>query len=284
MREESAVLGQIREWARVLETVRAVIVTSSRADPRRKPDLLSDYDVQVFVRDTETIARDDTWLHPFGSVMVRWPLRPQHTFSPAWITQLVVFDDGVRIDFQFTAGEERLADVHDPYFLVVLDKEGMTRLWTPPACRPHEIAQPTSEAFRESVNDFWWDIVYVAKGLWRGELSYARSMLDGSIRIESLARLLEWYVGATAGWDTQIGVHGRWLHRALDGPTWAEYLRTFGDSSLDNCWSALFATMELARKLGRVVAESLGYEYPQRVDLGVSSFIQTLAPVARPPP
>lgn len=56
--------------------VQTVILTSSRADPLRGPDLLSDDDLQVFVRGTGLVTRDDAWLEPFGAIMARWPLAP----------------------------------------------------------------------------------------------------------------------------------------------------------------------------------------------------------------
>jgi aminoglycoside 6-adenylyltransferase len=281
MKADPAVIDRICSWARELDDVRTVILTSSRADPRREPDLLSDYDLQVFVRDTGLVTRDDAWLEPFGPVMVRWPLAPRPTFDPAWITQLVHFADGVRIDFQFTAGKERRADEHDPFFAVLVDKDGLASSWVPPA-EPLPGSGPPPEAdFGETMNDFWWDILYVAKGLWRGELPYARSMLDGAIRDECLARLLEWYVGITRDWNAEVGAHGRWLERVLDGGTWSAYLKTFADPSPAAGWSAMFAAMDLAAQIGRQVAAKLGYPYPEQVDRSVQAYIRSLAPAPR---
>ena len=56
MKADPAVIDRIRAWATSLDDVRTVILTSSRADPRREPDLLSDYDLQVFVRDPTLIS------------------------------------------------------------------------------------------------------------------------------------------------------------------------------------------------------------------------------------
>jgi aminoglycoside 6-adenylyltransferase len=52
------------------------------------------------VSDIEPFLEGDEWLEAFGSVMVRWPLRPRSTFDENWLTRLVLFNDGVRIDFQ----------------------------------------------------------------------------------------------------------------------------------------------------------------------------------------
>ena len=281
MRSENAVLDQIRDWADSWDNVRAVILTGSRADPGRQPDVLSDYDVQVFVRDTDRIVRDDEWLRPLGTVMVRWPIRPRPTFSEDWITQLVLFDDGVRIDFQITAKRNRLTDEHDNWYKILADKDHLAESWGAPTFGTGASKVPTAEAYQDRLNAFWWDIIYVAKGLWRGELNYARYVLDSTIRFETLQPLLQWYIGVNQGWDVQTGLRGRWLHRHLDVSSWNDYTATFADSSPENNWSALFATISLVRRTGKAIGESLGYEYPDQVDRKVTKFIEMIRRLPR---
>jgi aminoglycoside 6-adenylyltransferase len=276
LRSEEIVLDQLRKWADSWENVRAVILTSSRADPRSKPDILSDYDVQVFVRDAAPFLRDDTWLKPFGSIMVRWPLRPKPTGNKDWITRLVLFDDGVRIDFQVTASGAPEIGVHDRYYRVILDKDGIADSLAEQSLPDNIISAPSLEDYQDRLNAFWWDIVYIAKGLWRGELNYARYMLDANIRFKKLVPLLTWYVGIHHGWDTEVGIYGRWLFRFLDDATWDEYVATFAGSNPEHNWSALFAAMALVRRIGLAIGESLGYEYPAEVDRKVSAFIQSI--------
>lgn len=71
MRSEQEVINQLRRWADAQPNVRTLILTSSRADPHRQPDLLSDYDVEVFVRDVSPFTADDAWVRTFGRIMVR---------------------------------------------------------------------------------------------------------------------------------------------------------------------------------------------------------------------
>ncbi len=273
MRDEATVLRQVSEWAEATRNVRTVILTSSRADPLSQPDLLSDYDLRVFVRDIEPITRNDQWLQSFGSIMVRWPLTPQSTWRPGWTTQLIVFDDGVRIDFQFTEGTTAEFNQFDHSYRILCDKEHLADSWSGDSFSAL-IERPTLEAFLERINAFWWDILYVAKGLWRGELNYAKHILDGTIRYEKLLPVLRWYIGLEKGWDTRVGIHGRWLHRQLDQDTWDEYRRTFADAQTDRNWSALLATVGLFRRISKAVAAELGYDYPDQTDQKVSAFIE----------
>jgi aminoglycoside 6-adenylyltransferase len=276
MRTERAVLSQLRGWAESTENVRAVILTASRADPHRKPDLLSDYDVEVYVRDTQPMVRDDSWVTGFGSVMVRWPSRPRPTHSPEWITQIVLFDDGVRIDFQVTAGEPGESSELDGGYRVLVDKDNLTEHLPPPSYSGQAVGRPTAEAFASRMDAFWWDVVYVAKGLWRGELNYAKAMLDGTIRLDKLQPLLGWYAAGLRGRPVDVGVYGRWLRRYLDAPTWEHYLRTFAGAGSEDNWRALFETIGLVRAVGKRIAEAHGFEYPDEADAKVTAYIRAI--------
>jgi len=44
----------VTDWAKDNENVRAVVLTSSRANPQAPVDRLSDYDIELFVRDKGT--------------------------------------------------------------------------------------------------------------------------------------------------------------------------------------------------------------------------------------
>ena len=276
MRTERIVLSQLRSWAENVDNIRAVILVASRADPHRKSDLLSDYDIEVYVRDTGPMVRDDSWVSEFGSVMVRWPSWPRPTHSEEWVTQLILFDDGVRIDFQITARKPRESRELDSGYRILVDKDGLAERLPPPSYSRQAVRRPTAKVFDSRMNAFWWDIIYVAKGLWRGELTYAKGMLDGTIRIDKLHPLIEWYIGVLHGWSVDVGIYGRWFHYYLDGPTWKHYRRTYAGASLEDNWRALFETIEFARAVGKRVAEVHEFEYPDEVDKKVTGYIQTI--------
>ena len=50
LRDEDAVLGELLAWCGAEARIRAVILTSSRATPDRRADLLSDYDLMLAQR------------------------------------------------------------------------------------------------------------------------------------------------------------------------------------------------------------------------------------------
>ncbi len=274
MRTEPEILNLLKRWAVRRANVRTVILTSSRADPQRQPDVLSDYDVELFVRQVRPFIEDDAWVSDFGEIMVRWPLTPRPTFSDDWITQLVLYRDGTRIDFQITTLPPGASENLDHGFRILVDKDGAADHLPPPTGSRYVIQPPTAEAFEARLNAFWWDIVYVAKALRREELNYAKYMLDGAIRFDKLQPLLEWYIGLHHNWSVNPGSYGRWFHKYLDQDLWQSYQRTFAGAEWESNWRALFATIDLARRLGHTLAHALGYAYPGETDRQVTAYIE----------
>lgn len=65
-------IQQLIKWAEDQETVRAMLLTSTRAIPHATVDLLSDYDVILVVRDIHPLYADRSWLQDFGQVLVSY--------------------------------------------------------------------------------------------------------------------------------------------------------------------------------------------------------------------
>jgi aminoglycoside 6-adenylyltransferase len=251
MRTESDVIAQLKRWAAAQANVRTMILTSSRANPHRQPDVLSDYDVEVFVRDVTPFAEDDAWVRKFGEIMVRWPIEPAPTFSNEWITQLVLYEDGTRIDFQVTALPPSASENLDAGYRVLVDKDGVGAALSDPTYLRYHVQPPTPEAFVDRMNAFWWDIVYVAKG-----------------------PLLRWHVVLHYEQPVNVGVYGRWLHQYLDPELWSLYRQTFAAADFEDNWRALFATLELTRRVGHDIAHSCDFPYPEATDRKVTDYIR----------
>lgn len=281
MRSEVEVRNELLSWANQLEDIRAMWLTGSRADSSRTPDALSDYDAGLLVRNTIPFLEDASWVERFGTVMVRWPRRPGPTYSEDWVTQLVLYTDGVRIDFQLTDRTLDLDGLRHEGYRLLLDKDGVFGAGGQESEPSYEISPPNEEGFVSTMNDFWWDIVYVPKALLRGELNFAKFMLDGGLRFSVLQPLIEWYVGSTAGWKVDTGIHGRWFHRYLPAHLWQAYEATFSGAGLEENWTALFAAMDFVRELGREVASRLSLAYPEETDERVSEYIGLLYRAAR---
>lgn len=274
MRTAEQVLTQFKEWAQENELVRAAILTSSRANPDRETDILSDYDIEFYVTDTEPFLRSDKWLNNFGLIMVRWPFKPRSGSPEADITRLVIFRDAVRIDFQIHRAVEVAPGAYDDDYKVLIDKDGLLSNLKPPTHTEHFIKRPTRDKYEILVNEFWWNAHYVPKYLKRDQLPFAASMLGNFVRDKYLQTIIEWYIGMQHNWSINTGIRGKTFKRHLDETTWQEYESTFAGPAIQDQWQAFLNSVRLFRKMAKSVGNSLGYEYPEKVDEEMTEYYQ----------
>ena len=280
MRNEQEIFHQLHCWAESQDHIRAMVLTSSRANPNAFIDLFSDYDIELYVTELQSFVESDKWLAAFGPILICWPKKPT-SFVENWITRLVIYEDGLRIDFQISTTESLakfsqtdlpLSDLDNGY-KILLDKDQRLTNPVPPTYTKFIIKRPTQAEYDSLVHDFWWDISYVAKSLWRDELFFAKYMLDSSIRFTCLQKIIEWFIGLNSGWTAIPNKNGRWFKRYLDSKTWTALESTFAGSGIEENWTALFSTIDLFRWLAADVGESLGYHYPAELDDRITAYL-----------
>lgn len=99
--------------------------TSSRVVPGSSVDLLSDYDIELYVSDLVPFELSDEWLGFLGKIMVRWPFKPRSTMKPDWNTRLVLFENKIRVDFQITANLDVPPSAYANDRKVLIDKDNL---------------------------------------------------------------------------------------------------------------------------------------------------------------
>src|SRR5690606_35112781 len=167
---------------------------------------------------------DPTWIDVFGERailqrpddMVGAPLR-----TDGGETYLMLFVDGSRIDLTLLPVEGMDTFEHDGPAEVLYDLDDLV---PPPPRRdePYFVPDPpTAATFADACNEYWWVTPYVAKGLARGETTYAHHHLDTVLR-EQLLTMLGWQVAAESGFRRGPGKFGRYLRRELPPATWAQ--------------------------------------------------------------
>lgn len=143
---EQVVLSKLARWGNQNDNVRAIILTSSRVGTSSKPDKLSDYDVELIVKNLQAFDSDD-WLNYFGQTLVKWPLVPKDVgFAPGSITRLVVFKDFPRVDFQIIDKEYFDSTTYDNGYKMILDKDNIEAKIISPTLRKYIIKKPTSRS------------------------------------------------------------------------------------------------------------------------------------------
>jgi len=282
LRGDDDVLQRILDVARADPRVRAVVLSGSRADPAAPVDAWRDFDVLFVVADVAPYRSDPAWIDVFGERAILQ--RPDAMFGAAaredgGEAYLMLFVDGSRIDLTLLPVAAMAAFSHGGPAAVLLDRDGVVPAPPPPDAPHHVPAPPTAVAFADVCNEFWWVAPYVAKGLARGELTYARHHLDTVLRAQ-LHTLLGWEVAAASGFRRGTGRAGRHLRRELPPAWWARLEATYADADPARGWAALDALTELFRMAAVRVATRFGFDYPHDDDARVARHLRRLRALA----
>ncbi len=276
MRSEQEILDLILGTARNDERIRAVILNGSRANPNAPLDRFQDFDIVYIVTDVTPFRHNLDWIRRFGELMILQ--MPDEMDDPpsdneGGFTYLMQFADGNRIDLGIDPPAMLPELVGDSQSIVLLDKDGIVPPLPPASDRDYLPQPPTAKAFADCCNEFWWVCPYVAKGLWRREITYAKHMQEHYVRAQ-LMKMLNWAVGVATGFTASPGKFGKYLQRYLSPEEWALLLTTYADASYERTWAALYATCELFRVAALRVATHFGYDYPHGDDARVSAHLQ----------
>lgn len=291
------ILDAFLDWAEAEPNVRLAVLSGSRADlglggergtgddPAHGPDLLSDYDIALFVRDPRPLLISDTWFESFAPVLVvEKPHVGDDFFVREGPTRLVVYLDQPRVDFSVLPLDRIESDLcvdpmPDDYnigYRVLVDKDDWTTRLTPPTGLGFVPRQPTAEDYALVVNDFWWETTAAAKYLWRGLLLAARFYMDHELRYSLIRKMLEWYLQIQGGWTLNTGQFAKQAQHLLPPDEWRELAATFTGPDPDENWEALFRLANFFRRIARRVGAEFGYPYPEQLDRDVSAYLNRI--------
>ncbi len=276
MRTEQQMLDLIVETACQDERIRAVIMSGSRTDPHAPRDIFQDFDIVYLVTDVASFKSDPGWHRRFGEIMtMQLPegmQDPPAENNGGWV-YLMQFTDGNRIDLGLYPLSSAAEFIADSLSVVLLDKDNLIPPLPAPSERSYLPMPPTAKQFADCCSEFWWCSPYVAKGLWRGQVTYARAMLDLYVR-DQLMKMLTWYIGIQTGFAKNPGKFGRHLQQLLEPELWDMLMATYSDASSDRTWDALFMMGALFRRVAICVADHFGFAYPFEHDERVSAHLR----------
>jgi aminoglycoside 6-adenylyltransferase len=275
MRSEQEMLALIIDTAKDDERIRAAILNGSRANPNANRDVFQDYDVVFIVADPSSFKKDPDWIQRFGDLMILQMPDDMHDPPPGdseRFAYLMQFMDGNRIDLTIYPIAKLDELETDSLSLLLLDKDGIVGPLAPASEKDYLPRPPTAKAFSNCCNEFWWVSPYVAKGLWREEITYAQYFTDG-VRGE-LMKMLAWHIGINTRFARNLGKHGKYFHEYLEPELWDLLQKTYSDAAHDHAWDALFAMGSLFRRAALSVAKHFNFEYPLGDDQRVSAYLE----------
>lgn len=261
-RSEEEIYKLILDTAEADERVRFVVLEGSRANPHAKKDPFQDFDIIYGVFDIKPFVNNINWIEKFGERMVMQ--QPDDMFgekaSNYKYTYLMQFVDGNRIDLNILAINQLKNYKFNSCSKVLLDKDGILSL--PPSNDSDYLpAAPTAKEFYDCCNEFWWCVPYVAKGLWRKELFYARDILDGTLREQTMT-LMNWYFGIKTDFKRAPGKCGKNYANFIEQELLDLLSGCYRSDSIENTWKALASNCQLIARIGKVIADKFQFEYP----------------------
>jgi aminoglycoside 6-adenylyltransferase len=265
MRNEKEMLQLIVDTAQNDGRIRAVIMNGSRANPNAPQDIFQDYDIVYIVTDVSSFKSDSGWIDCFGKLMVMQlpddmeDSPPSDDESYAYLMQ---FADGNRIDLTLYPIAKLQELERDSLSVLLLDKDRIIEPFPVPNEDSYLPKPPTLKDFSDCCNEFWWVCTYVAKGLWRQEIIYAKYMLDQIVR-EQLMKMLVWHIGIKTEFSTNPGKYGKYYRQRLEPKLWEMLLKTYSDADYDHTWDALEMMCWLFRIATHSVAEHFDFPYPE---------------------
>lgn len=282
------VIQQLVQWAEGEPAIRALLLTSSRANPYALLDALSDYDALLTVADVQQFCEDKSYLDRFGAVLVAYhdPLSARDGFETcADVTQ---YETGLKIDFRFVSAawlawlseQPQLPPDLELGYEVMLDKDGLATGLKPPGHQAYIPTPPTAQEYRDAVELFFHEATYVAKYLWRDDLMAAKHMLD-HLQVDHLRILLEWQAEIEHGWSVRAGDYGRGLKRWLRPEVWTALEQTYVGPDLAQNWDALWRTIDLMRSAALEVGAHLGFAYPEALHARAVAYLRKVQALDR---
>lgn len=273
MRTTEEMLELILNVAKEDPDIRAVLMSGSRANKDCPVDKYQDFDIVYFVKDVQPYWDNMAWIEEkFGKpILVQKPesieLIPPD--ADGNYMYLMIFEDGNRIDLQFTASP--YVDDGEPVVLL-LDKDG-----TFPDIKVQEdfwyVRKPSQKYFADCCCEFHWCLNNVAKGIARDELSYAMKQLNECVR-DMLVIMLQWYVGTRHDFQVSPGKEGKYFKKYLPEELYERFRKTYSDADYEHMWEAAFEMLYLFGDVARDVAKKLGFAYDEEEEQGIEKYMK----------
>lgn len=278
-RDEKTMLDLILQVAKSDENIRAVVMNGSRASPGATKDALQDFDVVFIVNHVFPLVLHRQWLNAFGELLI---MQTPDEMDGVWpgsndrFTFLMQFKDGNRIDLTVLNYEKYQKIPRDSQSLLLLDKDIRFGEFEHPSDNDYLPTQPTENEFKNCCNEFLWVSIYVAKGIARKELVYAKTMAEQKVK-EELIKLLTWHAAIQTNFQKNMGAYGKYLEQYVEPEIWEAFKATYVDADYQHMWEGLFIMCDLFDKLALKISKYYHYAYNQDEYRAVFEYLKTVS-------
>lgn len=263
MRSEREIKKLILDTATKDDRIRAVLLNGSRANPNIEPDKFQDFDIVFIVNRFKSFIGEHNWTNVFGEKII-FQMPDQMTNGEQkniGFSYLMLFKDGTRIDLTLFPVENIETDfLIDSLTIVWLDKDKLFSKIITSTDVDYHILRPTENEFLDTCNEFWWVSTYVAKGLLRNEIIYAKEMLETAVR-PMFMKVVEWKIGSENNFSVSCGKAGKFINRYLSKTDYEKLLTTYSNYEIKNNWQSLFIMTDLFGQFAMEFSTKMKFHY-----------------------
>ena len=279
MRTESEIMDLILNIAKNDNRIRAVQMQGSRTNPKAPKDNFQDYDICYYVNDILSFKNDSNWINIFGDrLMLQIPKLDQNEHENNIIVYLMLFTDGNRIDLVLIPIElykNNNKETEESEAVLLFTKDDVFKPFPPATHKSYYIKPPTESEYYSVCNSFWWSTQYVAKGIFRNELSYVKYFLDKNMR-EEFHKIIEWYIGQKTNYSVSSGKYGKYFKLFLDNYQYDMFCKTYVNYDYKNIWDAMFIMCDLFRDFSIDIAKYNKFIYNNKDDENMILYLKNV--------
>lgn len=288
MRSETEMMRLILDFIDQDDNIRAATMNGSRANPSIPKDEYQDYDVVFACRDIQRYLDNHDWIDHFGKIAILQEADQTETLlyeaKPRFESYifLILYQDDVRTDLCFKTIDQALKEYgSDSATILLADKDHRFKPLAPASDQDYLIQKPSAFLVRTSINEFYWCLQNVAKGLARDQVPYALWMLNGPVR-DMLHRMIEWKIAKDHDYTVSTGSHGKRFKTYLSPNLYHQWESTVPDASIDSIWRASFNCIALFSELAQEVCLTLDVQYPSDEETQVTAHLHRIHHKTRP--
>ena len=240
-------IQKIVHFANNHETIEYVILNGSRVNPNITPDKYSDYDIIFGCNDYVSFVEDKAWINYFGKLLIV-QINKIEEDGMGWPIFLMQFENGFRLDLQFYPGNPNSIYHRDSLSKILLDKHNVFDNIFAPNETTYFVTKPGSEQYFKEVNEFYWCIINVAKGIARNEVTYSRYMYESIVR-RSFMEIINWYLGYENNWMVNPGKFGKFYGKYCQNELWTKIKETYRTYKKDDFFKAIIESCRLIKEI-----------------------------------
>ncbi len=281
MRNENEIMELILQRAGHDESIRAVVLNGSRANPDSTQDEFCDYDIAFVVRNIQSFLAEKDWPKCFGEILIMqmpedWYNRPYDYNGNEPFAYLMQFADGVRIDLTIV-DEKNIASFSSEkeHRRVLLNKDNNEALVDVYCTDVFNVKKPSEKEFRDTVNEFLWISLYVVKGICREELCYAKTFMD-LYQMNMLKKMLRWKVGVDTDFSVSTGKADKYFKRFLSEAHMQKLAAVYANGEFKDMGEKLLQMFDFFHEVADQVSQKLAFSYDKDELRRVKSFASEL--------